>query len=77
VFCKKGDLSFSSSFFPVFLSDCDESDVNLGIDIAMSYASEDPKSPLSNDHTPLCGMFFSHLFFFRSPYPFCALYVDI
>ncbi|KAM0869312.1 hypothetical protein ACQ4PT_040754 [Festuca glaucescens] len=34
--------------------DCDETDVNRGIDIAMSYASEDPQSPFSNAHTPLC-----------------------
>ncbi|KAM0920016.1 hypothetical protein ACQ4PT_007794 [Festuca glaucescens] len=33
--------------------DCDETDVNRGIDIAMSYASEDPQSPFSNAHTPL------------------------
>ncbi|KAM0919396.1 hypothetical protein ACQ4PT_008298 [Festuca glaucescens] len=34
--------------------DCDETYVNRGIDIAMSYASEDPQSPFSNAHTPLC-----------------------
>jgi hypothetical protein len=44
--------------FFLFLSDCDEIDVNIGIDISMSYASEDPQSPFSNDHTPLCSMYF-------------------
>ncbi|KAM0907139.1 hypothetical protein ACQ4PT_016308 [Festuca glaucescens] len=34
--------------------DCDETEVNRGIDVAMSYASEDPQSPFSNVHTPLC-----------------------
>ncbi|KAM0868672.1 hypothetical protein ACQ4PT_041161 [Festuca glaucescens] len=34
--------------------DCDETEVNRGIDVAMSYASEDPKSRFSNVHTPLC-----------------------
>ncbi|KAM0912822.1 hypothetical protein ACQ4PT_012559 [Festuca glaucescens] len=33
--------------------DCDETEVNRGIDVAMSDASEDPQSPFSNVHTPL------------------------
>jgi hypothetical protein len=51
-------FTFSSYFF-LFLSDCDETDVNIGIDMAMYYASKDPQSPFSNAHTPLCKMYFT------------------
>jgi hypothetical protein len=61
--CKKGDLPFHLFFsFFVRLWWCDETDVNIGIDIPMSYASQDSQSPFSNAHTPLCSMYFS-------PYP--------